>query len=72
MQLSLVGLLICAVILGFSYRLGSPLIIGLLASAAFGSTALAILSSVGLVAADLCILLDPAGNGSRPQEAYLA
>lgn len=47
MQVSFVGLIVCAGILLTGYCCRSPLIIGLLASLAFGSTALMTLSSLG-------------------------
>ncbi len=47
MQVSFVGLLVCAGVLLTGYYSRSPLLIGLLASLAFGSTALMTLSSLG-------------------------
>lgn len=47
MQISAIGLLICMGILVAGYYCRSPLVIGLIASLAFGSTALMTLSSLG-------------------------
>jgi hypothetical protein len=47
MQISFIGLMICAGILATGYLFRAPLIIGLVASLAFGSTALVTLSSLG-------------------------
>jgi hypothetical protein len=47
MQVSAVGLLVCAGVLLIGYYCRSPLLIGLIASLAFGSTALMTLSSLG-------------------------
>jgi hypothetical protein len=47
MQISFVGLIVCAGILLGGYYARAPLIVGLLASLAFGSTALMTLSSLG-------------------------
>src|SRR5688572_15387436 len=47
MQVSVVGLLVCAAILAVAYYCRGSLIIGLMASLAFGSTALMTLTSLG-------------------------
>ncbi|TCN31307.1 hypothetical protein [Sinorhizobium americanum] len=47
MQISFVGLIVCAGILLIGYYCRAPLIIGLIASLAFGATALMTLSSIG-------------------------
>lgn len=47
MQVSAIGLLVCAAILVTGYYCRSPLVIGLITSLAFGSTALMTLSSLG-------------------------
>ena len=47
MQISIAGLQVCVGILLISWVLGAPLIVGMIASLAFGSTALMTLSAVG-------------------------
>jgi hypothetical protein len=47
MTLSLIGLMVCAVLLGLGRLLGAPLLVGTVASVAFGSTAVATLDAAG-------------------------